>query len=244
MNTQLKGGLLFAGGLGTGLAIGILSTMQYFKKKYSDIATNQINEMEAYYQKTDTYARGGYDIAEDNAEVNPVEESNTSRAEGILDPATREEIRAKLLKNHEIVTNYTSMYNDKGEKIDSEKETKVKDFFREAEAREDTEEEMTPEEQATSDHIEHRNDPPKIISLEEFDGLPPYVDRRTVYLYDLDEVVVDDNDEVLEDSSVLLGNCLDDFIDSDNDMLFVYNAGMDAAFEVQRVSGRAYYSNV
>lgn len=249
--------IIFVGGLVIGAAGGVLSTMAYFKNKYNKIADQQIREMEAYYQKSDVFARGEYEN-DDNAEINPIDSakeryikladdynnSNDITERDLMNKDTREEIRAKLLKNHEITTAYSNMYDKEGNRIDQNvKAGDLQRFFKEGEEIEDPEYGMSEADKATADHLEHRNDPPKIISLQEFDDLPNYIDRSTLYFYNLDEVVADDNDEAIENPGMFLGNCLDEFIDSGNDALFVYNPGLDTAYEIQRVDGSWFNDN-
>ncbi len=218
-----KNVLIFTGGLIVGATSGILATMQYFKNKYSNIAEEQIAETENYFNNK--YSK--FDMAEDEAEVNPIREdnndsSNTGRENGSLSKEKRDEIKEKLLKNHEITTNYAAIYNEKHDPNPVD--------------------ELTEDELATAEHIENFGKPAQIITVDEYEALPSYIDRDTLYFYDLDEVVVDDEDEVIEDPTKLVGNCLEGFVDSTDDIIFIWNPSIDTAYEIQRVP-QAYYKD-
>lgn len=229
MNPKLKTGIIFTAGLILGCGSGVLATWQYFKKRYADLADEEISEMKDYYEEIINYQQRGYEIANDTAEVNPVEEKNEDRSQGVLSESARAEIKAKLLRNHEETSNYANIYKEKhpeeavGED-DEDDEPNPIDELNEAEL-------------ATAEHLEHFGEPPKIISVEEYDALPPHIDRQTLYFYHNDETVTDDNDEEIVDPSTFVGNCLDGFIDSDESMLFVFNPSIDTAYEIQRVDG-------
>lgn len=231
----LNKSIIFVGGLVIGAAGGVLTTMTYFKNKYSKIADQQISEMSEYYQYRDTYARpNADDLVEDEAEVNPVN-NNEDRSQGVLSAEAREEIKQKLIRNHEVTTNYAKIY-----------EEQHPDLFKQAAMMTDEEIEANEEpdilEQVNREHQLHKDDPPKIISVDEFDNLPPHIDRETLFFYNLDETLVDDEDDVIDDPAVLVGNALNnsDWIDSGEDMLFVYNPHIDTAYEIQRVD-EAWY---
>ncbi len=225
--------IIFVGGLLIGAAGGVLSTMTYFKNKYDKIADQQIREMEEYYHNRDSYARpSGDDLVEDNAEVNPVSED---RSKGVLSQEAREQIKEKLMRNHEITTNYAKIYEEKHPDLYDEPANNAHE----------EEEEKDLIDEVNEEHQKHKFDPPRIITEEEYSALPPHIDTQVLYFYHYDETLVDDEDDVIEDPAVLIGSALNDsgFIDSDDTMLFVYHPGLDTAYEIQRVDG-AWYSNV
>lgn len=231
--------IIFVGGLVIGAAGGVLSTMTYFKHKYSEIADQQINEMAEYYQYRDTYARpSAEDMVEDVAEVNPVNH-NEDRAAGPLSAEARNEIKEKLIRNHEITTNYAKIY-----------EEKHPDLFKQASqmTQEEIEANEEPDivDQVNAEHEAHKDDPPRIITADEFDALPPHIDTQALYFYHLDETLVDDEDDVIEDPALLVGNALSDtdFIDSGEAIMFVLNPRLDTAYEIQRVDGAWYGESI
>lgn len=227
MKSIIVNGICF----GVGLAAGIVGTMTYFKNKYSKIADEQISEMAEYYQHRDEYDRESSNLAEDEAEINPVSENNTDRSKGVLSKEARDEIKAKLTRNYEQTTNYASIYKEKHP-----------DLFKQAEEMADAEgdiQQPNEAEIANIEHEKHKFDPPKIISDDEYDNLPPNIDTQTLYFHMYDETLVDDNDEIIDNPSVLIGDALNvsDFIDNDETMLFVLNPGIDTAYEIQKVYG-------
>ena len=225
--------IIFVGGLLIGAAGGVLSTMTYFKNKYNAIADQQIREMEEYYHNRDTYARPSDDLVEDNAEINPV---NEDRSKGVLSQEAREQIKEKLMRNHEITTNYAKIYEEKHPDLYNEP----------ANTTYEEEEEKDLIDEVNEEHQKHKFDPPRIITEEEYSALPPHIDTQVLYFYHNDETLVDDEDDVIEDPAVLIGSALNDsdFIDSGDTMLFVYNPGLDTAYEIQRVDGAWYGEEV
>lgn len=223
--------IIFIGGFIIGAASGILSTMAYYKNKYSMMADQQINEMEEYYQHRDAYARPN---EEDVAEVNPVNH-NEDRAEGPLSAEARNEIKEKLIRNHEITTNYAKIYEEKHPDLFKQASQMTQEEI-------DANEEPDIVDQVNAEHQAHKDDPPRIITADEFDALPPNIDTQTLYFYHLDETLVDDEDDVIDDPALLVGNALTDtdFIDSDEPIMFVLNPRLDTAYEIQRVDGAWY----
>lgn len=230
--------IIFASGLIVGAGSGILATMNYFKKKYSDIADQQIAEMEEYYGRSDNYIRRDTRVIEDEAdEVNPVnEDGEPDRAKGILDQDARDEIKKKLLDNYarssEMATNYAQISKELFEQKRAELEHP-----------EDDEEEPiteTPEEIADYEHKQNFNKPPRIISLEEYNSLPGNIDTQTLYYYMYDSVLTDDDENEIPDPETLIGDSLVKYgFDEDDDemLIFVMNYQLDTAYEIQKVKG-------
>lgn len=230
--------IIFGSGLGIGIGSGILATMQYFKKKYSTIADQQIAEMEEYYGK-DNYIRQDTRIIEDDAdEVNPInEDGEPDRTRGVLDQDARDEIKKKLLDNYarssEMATNYAQISKELFEQKRAE-----------VEHPEDDEEEEpiteTPEEIADYEHKQNFNKPPRIISLEEYNSLPGNIDTQTLYFYLHDGVVTDDDENEIPDPETLIGDSLTKYgFDEDDEemIIFVMNYQLDTAYEIQKVIG-------
>lgn len=228
MNSGLKNGIIFTTGLILGCGGGILATWQYFKKRYQAIADEEIAEMKDYYEEIINYQNNGCEMANDTAEVNPIDDENGDRSQGVLSDSARDEIKNKLLRNYEETTNYANIYKEKQAEaenpVEEDDEPNPIDELNEAEI-------------ATAEHLEHFGEPARIISVEEYDALPAHIDTQTLYFYNSDETVVDDNDEEIVDPSTFVGNCLDGFIDSEESMIFVYNPSIDTAYEIQRVDG-------
>lgn len=208
MTNTLKYALFFIGGLALGGSAGYVSAKMVLEKKYSDIADQQIADMEEYYEKRMDYGRQSTVIFTDDAEINDPEDAST--------------IKEKLIDNYEKTTNYASIYgsvhNDDEDDQDLEK---------------------TPEDIANEEHQANKNKPPRAISLEEYENLPPYIAKETLYFYHYDEIIADDNEEEVLNPEMLLGNVLNDidFHDSDEQIIFVMNYATDTVYEVQRVMG-------
>lgn len=128
------------------------------------------------------------------------------------------DIKEKLLDNYEKTTNYASIYG----MVHNEEVV-----------------EESPEETANREHQENKNKPPKVISLEEYENLPSYVSRETLYFYHYDEIITDDNEEEVVAPEMLIGDALEsvNFQDSDEQIIFVMNYATDTAYEIQRVMG-------
>lgn len=242
MTNTLKYALLFLGGLALGGAGGYVSAKMVLEKHYNQKFEDAVSDMEEYFQTKDEYSRSDQ-VFDDDAEVNPSPE-NLDRSQGVLSEDARAEIKEKLMKNYETTSErasaYANAYKDAhpeslegGDDISSE-------LLREGD--DESDEDMDPALKATLEHQEHKNDPPRIITSDEFDALPPHIDTQTLYFYHDDETVIDDNDDIIEDPALLVGNTLSDFIDDiNNPMMFVYNPALDTAYEIQRVEG-AYYN--
>jgi len=223
--------LMFGVGLIVGAGSGVLATMHYYKKKYSDFADQQIAEMEEYYGRTDNYIRTS-GLPEDDAEVNPVqtEDDLPERANGVLSQEKREEIKQKLLDNYAKTSNNATNYAQISKELFEQKREEIEDADPDLE---------TPEQTADDEHKKNFNKPPRIISADEYMNLPPYIDTQTLYFYHYDEIITDDDENEIPDPETLIGDALTkyDFADSDESIIFVMNYQLDTAYEIQRVMG-------
>lgn len=99
----------------------------------------------------------------------------------------------------------------------------------------------TPEEDAFDYHQKNKNRDPKIISADTYSELPAHIDKKVLYLYAWDEVVVDEDneDEPIEEPERLIGDALTKygFIDNDELIIFVMNYSLDTCYEIQKVDG-------
>ena len=242
MTNTLKYALFFLGGLALGGAGGYVSAKMILEKDYDRKFRDAVSDMEEYFDSKDEYARTDQ-VFDDDAEVNPSPE-NLDRSQGVLSEDARAEIKEKLMKNYETTSERASAYANAYKDAHPESLERGNDISSELlrEETDESDEEMDPALKATLEHQEHKNDPPRIITSDEFDALPPHIDTQTLYFYHDDETVIDDNDDVIEDPALLVGNTLSDFIDDiNNPMMFVYNPALDTAYEIQRVEG-AYYN--
>lgn len=97
----------------------------------------------------------------------------------------------------------------------------------------------TPEEEAFDNHQRNKNKSPKIISAEAYGELPAHIEKKVLYLYAYDEIVVDEDndDEPLTEPERLIGDALTkyDFIDNDERIIFVMNYALDTCYEIQKL---------
>lgn len=93
------------------------------------------------------------------------------------------------------------------------------------------------EEQAFDDHRKNMNKPPKIISAEAYSNLPAHIDQQVMFFYYYDEVLCDENEEMIDEPGLLIGDALTkyDFADSDERCIFVMNYATDTCYEIQKV---------
>lgn len=99
------------------------------------------------------------------------------------------------------------------------------------------ESDSTFEEQAFEDHQKNKNKPPKIISAEAYSNLPAHIDQQVLYFYVYDEVLCDENEEMIDEPGLIVGDALTkyDFADSDERCIFVMNYSTDTCYEIQKV---------
>lgn len=211
--------LYFGIGVIAGAVGGTFGTRNYFKKKYSEVADRQINDMENYYNRTDEYAR--LEISEEDEEVNPTQ--NADRSKGPLGKDARDDIKKKLERNWQGTTNYAAMYNQKKQE--------------EEEATDETEEsEEDPGKEWTEQHKKERNRPPRIISQEEASDLEPRFESEVLYYYTVNDVLVDDYENVVDEPARLIGDALTkyDFVNSDETIIYVLNYELSICYEIQK----------
>lgn len=218
MNT--KSIIIFLSGIGIGSILGVFSTKKYFEKKFEESMDQYRADMEEYYGRTDEYVRG---ISESGEEVNPIEADEEKRENGPLSSEERKKIKEKLVRNHRETTNYAQMYKKKSE---SENITE-----------EEYEPDKTPEEEANEDHQQCRNQKPRIISFEKIGEVPGYYEKESLYYYVYDQTLTTDEDELIEEEELLLGDCLDKygFRDNDEEIIFVQNFATSKIYEVQKI---------
>lgn len=223
MNT--KNILIFISGIIVGGAAGIFGTRYFLSDKYNKQFEECRAELEEYYQRMDEYARVPH---EDNREDQ--NEEGVSRPGGRMTPEERASVKEKLQKNYEQTTNYAAMYGTKSEDdLDH-----VLDNFVDKQVNDQNE---VSEEQAFEEHRKNMNKPPKIISAEAYSNLPAHIDQQVLYFYSYDETLCDENEEMIEEPGLLVGDALTkyDFVDSDERCIFVMNYATDTCYEIQKV---------
>ncbi len=253
---NVKDVIIFVGGLAVGAAAGILGTRKFLEEKYDKKYKDDIAEMEQYYQLHDKYARETKDYSK---EENDHEEEETRPR---MTPEERAEIKEKLNRNWEETTNYAGMYHDRdSEETEHPVETSPKEYevcsncgyfdpdedfctliedkvgLNDSCSDFSNRYEKTLEEEAFDEHRKNMNKPPRIISEEAYEDLPPYIDQEILYLFTYDEVLCDENEDEVEEPGRLVGDCLTkyDFVDSDEQTIFVLNYALDTCFTVQKI---------
>lgn len=226
--------ITFIIGLVTGGSIGTAAGALYFKNKYEKEYDEAVEEMEEFYQKTDSYKKGA--LAEE--EVNPSSkyvrnsEAENGRDKGPLSAEEREEIREKLNKNWEGTTNYASMFT--GGEPDDDEEESPQVFNENGNA-------VTVDVEATEYHAANRDRAPIAIEEDEVGQYPAYFDHETFFFYPKVGILTDEENREIMDPETFLGDNLTTtgFDEDDEKKLFVVNFRLDTIFEVQKLEGDA-----
>lgn len=225
--------IIFLGGLLTGGIGGVFGTKLYFKSKYEKISNDEIEKVREYY-----FAREQY-VEKARRENENVEEKEESREDGVLSPEARAEIKEKLRKNREWAEkqtiNYTAMYEERHGVDPADLESPLED------------DPISEEEKAFERHQEDKDKEPEIISIEEASNLPAGVESQSLFFYTYDETLTDEDDEVIDDPELILGNdiwgllCDTTYLeerikeDEDGNMMCVMNFAHDTCYEIQIV---------
>lgn len=263
---NIKNILYFIGGIIVGGSVSVFATKKHFQEKYKAYYEEDRNYLETYYGKTNEYRKKKKEENEDPSEM------DVSRPGGRMTPEERASVKEKLQKNYEQTTNYAAMYKTSSDDIDpaemehpeeehSEKACGTCFYYRDCfcelnsehvnteDSCSDWEPEPTndqnevSEEKAFEDHQKNMNKPPKIISVEDYGNLPAHIDQQVLYFYSYDETLCDENEEIIEEPELLIGDALTkyNFVDSDESCIFVMNYATDTCYEIQKVD--ASYSD-
>lgn len=223
MLKNIKPILLFLSGVVSGSGATVLVMREHFRKKYAEKADAEIGEMQAYYEKR-MHQIVQYFPNEEDPEV------------AVTADATEEEIEKKP---HSI--NYAKMYSNQRQGRSELTEEEIEELAAEREhPSEDDLEDGSMEaiaKRATEDHRANMNRPPKIISEESLGELPGYIENQTLFFYQLDNTLTDEDDQIIDDPEYFLGDALDkyNFRENDEKMIFVRNFALDTVYEVQKV---------
>lgn len=234
-----KNAMIFAGGLVIGGAAGVLGSMNYFRKKYSDFADKQIAEMEEYYGRADGYTRTEKEEDPED-EVNP---TNTGRENGRLSTEERNRIKKQLNQNYNTTTNYAAIYKQRREEAETAAAEEEHPLDQGEPGEEDpdyVEDTAADENTAETAHNEHQTNKgrkPKLISADDAAALPGHIEQKTLFFYAFDEVLVDEEENEIDEPGHLVGDALTkyDFADSNERVIFVMNYDLDTCYEIQKV---------
>lgn len=213
LNPIVKNVLYLAGGLLVGGGAGVFGSRQYFKKKYSKIADQQIKEMETYYGVADQYARPKVKVVDLDEEPH----AENGRDQGVLSSEQRNEMRDWMKDRHVEKVDYTQKY--RGAQVDPAEEHPDED---------DGVEVVIPP---------RSSQPPHIVSEEDLGELPNYIDHQILEYYTYNDTLLEEqSEEMIENPEQLLGDCLEQgFLDDDDEVtLFVLNEELDTVYEVTK----------
>jgi hypothetical protein len=213
-----------------GAAGGVLGTRVYFKKKYEDIADDEIDRISDWYaKKVEDIVR----VVDDEDEFTDNAPDLNSYASTKMNPEKQAEIKEKLVKNYEQTTNYANMFkNSKGEEVpyheDPENVEGAEDL-----SNEEYDEYLKLNEKRAA---EYKKGHIKIISEDDIDGLPGTYDIRELFFYAENDVITDENDVVIEDYERYIGDSIDkfDFRNSDEKKILVKNPEIDTVYEIRK----------
>lgn len=211
------------GGVVVGGTLGVLATIVLLKKKFLKELDRRVDEMEAYYKRTDEYDKRKRDVR-------------------IRKDESKEEVdicKATDCKEGDL-KNYAKAYRDLVENNYVVKEGKLKlasdeELLAEQEYPEEDPEELDEEEQAMFEsHLKERGRDPRIISFEKMGELDPSYDNQTLFYYMYDETVTDEDGNVIDEPNLLLGNTLGKygFADNQEKTIYVQNFQLRTVYEV------------
>lgn len=153
----------------------------------------------------------------------------------------REDLK-RMRKEESNITDYHNMYHEHG---DTAFETILAESEHPEEGEDSEDDEITDkigklEQEAFDEHQKNMNRPPEIISADDAANLPAYYISTLLYYYTEDDVVVEDGingETVVDCPELLIGDALTqyDFVDSDENILFVLNYTQDTCYEIQKI---------
>lgn len=231
-----KNAIIFLGGLIVGCVAGVFGSREYFRKTFSDMADEEIEEMEKYFEDRlseiiNTVGSDEEVIIKQNisetfgdVEVNPdLEDEGDKTGENDLN-----DVKEKLQRNYEQTTNYAKTYSKKNSEHENEDEDQPADEM-------DSEEALG--EEYMKEHEKNKGRAPKIISEESLGELAGNIDQKVLLFYRLNDVITDEEDQIIDDPDYLIGDALDkyNFRESDEQIIFVQNFDLDTVYEVHKV---------
>ena len=211
------------GGVVVGGTLGVLATIVLLKKKFLKELDRRVDEMEAYYKRTDEYDKRKRDVR--------IRKDESKEEVDICKPTDCKEGDQK---------NYAKAYRDLVEDNYVVKEGKLKlasdeELLAEQEYPEEDPEELDEEEQAMFEsHLKERGRDPRIISFEKMGELDPSYDNQTLFYYMYDETVTDEDGNVIDEPNLLLGKTLGKygFADNQEKTIYVQNFQLRTVYEV------------
>lgn len=240
-------------GVVIGGVIGVASTVIFLKKKFLKELDRRVEEMEAYYKKSDEYDKKKRSPIRKPSYADKSTETNTGRENGVLPSKERVDICKPTDCKEDSKTDYKNAFSKEkigGGSIKSDSLTTnyiVKDgemrpasdeeLLAESEHPEDDEPEIDEDLEMFESHQKDRGREPRIISFDKMGELDNSYDNQVLYFYMYDDTVVDEDDNVIDEPHLLLGDCLEKygFVDNDEKMIFVQNFRLRTVYEVEKV---------
>lgn len=215
-------GLVYASvGFVAGAVVGAIASRAYFMAE----AEKEIAESRAYFDSMiDKFTNAEESVMEHDPETE--EQKNEAKmTEHIREMEERiRKLNIKKANNIAKEQSYTSYFNESGsEEMDEEIEEGDGELG-----------------EYNNDKRELNERPPVIISEDEFSSDEKF-DKQTMTLYEFDEVLVDEQDEVIDDIEMAIGrdNLKEFAADKDTFVVFVRNFRLDTDYEVSKI--RASY---
>ena len=231
MNTNIvKGILIFA----TGVGVGALVTNKLLKNNYQQLVQEEIDSIKENFKKNEEYKR-----KRDLVDINNEKKSLIYRKS--LD-------KYRTYSNTNIdpaeLVSPPEGDNDADEPEDEEYETEDDDDDDETE--DDDDDEYSADEAISTEQINRRDHiTPYVISYKEFSEEKDYYDKLTISYYNVDDTLADDQEEILDVTSIIGNEALSCFGRGSNDseVVYVRNERLASDFEVIRTQ-QSYQENV
>lgn len=220
MNTIVKDGLIFLGGLAT----GVLASYIFIKKKFEIISEEEIDSVRDYYAKRypDEITDG---VAVESTDSAPSEYRKDSEQKIDISEGVRQE------RGKRKTIDYTSYYNSKNEPSDPAESEHPEDDDYDRDYEEGLKE--TKERQSARE--------PRIIKAGDFESVPGY-SSETLLFYAVNKVLTTEGDEVLASQDLdevadMLGHTLTKygFYSNDEPRLYVRNEKRGCDYEIIKV---------
>ena len=230
-------------GVAIGGIVGVTSTVIFLKKRMMKELDRRVEEMEAYYKKSDEYDKKKRAPSQKPSYADASTESNTGRENGILTGKERVDICKPTDCKEDSKTDYKGAFQGSKTENYIVKDGEMRpaadeELLAESEyPEEDLDEENDPEKEMFESYQKDRGREPRIISFDKMGELDASYDNQVLYFYMYDDTIVDEEDNVIDEPHLLLGDCLEKygFVDNDEKMIFVQNFALRTVYEVEKV---------
>lgn len=226
MNDKVMKAIIFFAGSALGGILGAFCSKKYYQKKYQKEADEKVASMQRYVDKVKkSYRDGlyneslGYTVPKE-PEKEKNEENVTAQSSEDYHAISEKYIRKKVYEKVE----------EKLAESEHPTDEELEEIYQESEALRQQE----------------RNEAkgsPFIISEQE-DAVDAYSSRESIYYYIQDDIMVDENEELIPDYHMLIGDTLQEsgFDVNDIEDIYVKNPSVGVIFEVSKIFG-SYFDN-